>query len=39
VPKFIKRYANLRGEAVKAIQEYRKEVEEGTFPSEEQSFK
>ena len=39
VPKFIKRYANLKEEAVRAIQEYRKEVEEGVFPSEEQSFK
>jgi 3-methyl-2-oxobutanoate hydroxymethyltransferase len=39
VPKFIKRYAHLKTDAISAIQEYRKEVEEGTFPSEEQSFK
>jgi 3-methyl-2-oxobutanoate hydroxymethyltransferase len=39
VPKFIKRYANLKEEAVRAIEEYRKEIEEGVFPSEEQSFK
>jgi 3-methyl-2-oxobutanoate hydroxymethyltransferase len=39
VPKFIKRYANLREEAVRAIREYKKEVEEGVFPSEGQSFK
>jgi 3-methyl-2-oxobutanoate hydroxymethyltransferase len=39
VPKFVKRYANLKEEALKAIVTYRKEVEEGAFPSEEQSFK
>jgi 3-methyl-2-oxobutanoate hydroxymethyltransferase len=39
VPKFVKRYANLKAEAIRAIEEYRKEVEEGRFPSEEQSFK
>jgi 3-methyl-2-oxobutanoate hydroxymethyltransferase len=39
VPKFIKRYTNLKEEALKAMQEYKKEVEEGTFPSDEQSFK
>ncbi len=39
VPKFVKRYANLKEEALKAIVTYRKEVEQGAFPSEEQSFK
>ena len=39
VPKFIKRYANLKQEAVSAIQEYKKDVEDGVFPSEEQSFR
>jgi 3-methyl-2-oxobutanoate hydroxymethyltransferase len=39
VPKFIKRYATLKEEALKAMREYKKEVEEGTFPSDEQSFK
>jgi 3-methyl-2-oxobutanoate hydroxymethyltransferase len=39
VPKFVKRYANLKAEAIRAIEEYRKEIEEGRFPSEEQSFK
>lgn len=38
VPKFVKRYANLRGEALSAIRTYREEVEKGEFPSEEQSF-
>jgi 3-methyl-2-oxobutanoate hydroxymethyltransferase len=39
VPKFVKRYADLKGEALKAIRTYREEVEKGDFPSEEQSFK
>lgn len=39
VPKFVKRYANLKDEALKAITSYREEVEKGEFPSEEQSFK
>lgn len=39
VPKFIKRYANLKKEAVAAVETYIKEVEGGDFPSEDQSFK
>lgn len=39
VPKFVKRYAELKDDAVIAITKYRKEVESGQFPSEEQSFK
>jgi 3-methyl-2-oxobutanoate hydroxymethyltransferase len=39
IPKFVKRYANLKEEALKAIKTYRKEVETGVFPSDEQSFK
>ncbi len=39
VPKFIKRYANLKQETVSALLAYKKDVEDGTFPSEEQSFK
>ncbi len=39
VPKFVKRYANLKEEALKAIKNYREEVEKGVFPAEEQSFK
>ncbi len=38
VPKFVKRYANLKGEALRAVKTYREEVEKGKFPSEEQSF-
>lgn len=39
VPKFVKRYANLKDEALKAITTYREEVEKGEFPSKQQSFK
>jgi 3-methyl-2-oxobutanoate hydroxymethyltransferase len=39
LPKFAKRYTNLRKEALKAITVYKKEVEEGTFPSQKESFK
>ncbi len=39
VPKFVKRYTNLKESALKAVKAYRDEVEEGIFPSEETSFK
>ncbi len=39
LPKFAKRYVNLKDEALKAISLYKVEVEQGIFPSEEQSFK
>jgi 3-methyl-2-oxobutanoate hydroxymethyltransferase len=39
VPRFVKRYANLRQEALNAVKAYRDEIESGVFPSEEQSFK
>jgi 3-methyl-2-oxobutanoate hydroxymethyltransferase len=39
LPRFAKRYANLRDEALNAIKDYKEEVEKGIFPSEEQSFK
>ncbi len=38
-PKFVKKYANLKDQALKAVKEYKREVEAGSFPSEEQSFK
>lgn len=38
-PRFVKRYANLKAEALKAVSVYREEVEKGLFPSEEYSFK
>jgi len=37
-PKFAKKYADLWGTAVKAIGEYKKEVEEGTFPGSDESY-
>lgn len=39
VPKFIKRYANLKEETIKAINLYKEEVKGGIFPSEKESFK
>lgn len=39
IPKFVKRYANLREDALKAIRTYKDEVEQGLFPGEEHSFK
>jgi 3-methyl-2-oxobutanoate hydroxymethyltransferase len=39
LPRFAKRYANLRDEALNAIRVYKEEVEKGVFPTEEQSFK
>ncbi len=37
-PKFVKRYANLREEAMKALEEFVKEVREGEFPTAEYSY-
>jgi 3-methyl-2-oxobutanoate hydroxymethyltransferase len=39
VPKFVKRYASLKDDALKAVKAYIDEVEKGDFPSEDQSFK
>jgi 3-methyl-2-oxobutanoate hydroxymethyltransferase len=39
VPKFVKRYSNIKEEALRAVREYREEVQEGKFPSEKESFK
>ncbi len=39
VPKFAKQYANLNKEALNAIQSYKKEVDDGKFPSKDHSFK
>jgi len=39
VPKFVKQYANVKDDALKAIITYREEIEKGVFPSNEQSFK
>lgn len=37
-PRFVKKYAELGSMAVNALQEYAKEVETGTFPSDEHTF-
>ncbi len=37
-PKFVKRYGNLKDEALKAIRAYKDEVDQGIFPDREQSF-
>ncbi|MEK6672285.1 MAG: 3-methyl-2-oxobutanoate hydroxymethyltransferase [Nitrospirota bacterium] len=39
VPKFAKRYVNLKEQALHAVNTFREEVENGTFPAEEHSFK
>ena len=37
-PKFVKTYANLREEIIKATKKYAEEVEDGTYPSLEYSY-
>src|SRR5512134_264415 len=37
-PKFVKKYANLKEQAVTAVRQYKQEVENGSFPSKEHSF-
>jgi len=37
-PKFVKRYGDLKSAALKAITEYKDEVEKGTFPDKDHSF-
>jgi 3-methyl-2-oxobutanoate hydroxymethyltransferase len=39
IPKFVKQYANIRETIIAAIGEYKKEVQEATFPAEAHSFK
>ena len=38
VPRFVKKYADLRGELLRAAQEYAAEVRDGVFPGPEHSF-
>lgn len=38
VPKFVKRYANLKDESLKAMRSYAQEVRDGQFPGKEQSY-
>ncbi len=37
-PKFVKRYAHLKKDAIEAIQRYSKEVRNGEFPTDEHSY-
>jgi 3-methyl-2-oxobutanoate hydroxymethyltransferase len=37
-PKFVKQYVNLKDQALKAVKEYKQDVESGKFPSEKHSF-
>lgn len=39
LPKFAKRYVNMRDKVLKAVKTYKEEVEKGIFPSEDHSFK
>lgn len=38
VPKFVKPYAHLKAESVKALRQYKDHVERGTFPSDSESY-
>jgi 3-methyl-2-oxobutanoate hydroxymethyltransferase len=38
VPKFVRQFADLRSQAVKAVEEYRNQVTSGQFPSDQESF-
>jgi 3-methyl-2-oxobutanoate hydroxymethyltransferase len=38
-PKFVKQYARLKDLALKAVKDYKQDVEGGKFPSDEHSFK
>jgi 3-methyl-2-oxobutanoate hydroxymethyltransferase len=39
LPKFARRYTDLRDEALKAVKKYKQDIEENVFPSEDQSFR
>jgi 3-methyl-2-oxobutanoate hydroxymethyltransferase len=38
-PKFVKQYANLKQDALRAVKDFKQEVENGSFPSAEHCFK
>ncbi|HZK44277.1 MAG TPA: 3-methyl-2-oxobutanoate hydroxymethyltransferase [Syntrophomonadaceae bacterium] len=38
IPKFVKKFANLEPIIIAALEDYKKEVKEGTFPAPEHSF-
>ena len=37
-PKFVKRYAHLKADALQALRRYREEVEQGKFPTDAESY-
>jgi 3-methyl-2-oxobutanoate hydroxymethyltransferase len=39
VPKFVKPYAHLKADALDALRRFKNEVEQGTFPSDAQSYR
>ncbi len=39
VPKFVKKYANMKDDVLSAVKKYKEEVEDGVFPSDKESFK
>ncbi len=38
IPKFVKPYAHLKADAVEALRRYKTDVEQGTFPSDSESY-
>lgn len=38
VPKFVKPYAHLKADALQALRRYKEDVEQGTFPSDAESY-
>jgi 3-methyl-2-oxobutanoate hydroxymethyltransferase len=38
VPRFVKAYADLKGEVTRAVTQYRNEVRDGTFPAKEHGY-
>jgi 3-methyl-2-oxobutanoate hydroxymethyltransferase len=38
IPKFVKKFANLEPLIIAALRDYKREVEEGTFPADEHGF-
>jgi 3-methyl-2-oxobutanoate hydroxymethyltransferase len=38
VPKFVRQFADLKNVAIKAVEEYRAQVQRGEFPGQQESF-
>jgi 3-methyl-2-oxobutanoate hydroxymethyltransferase len=38
VPRFVKAYADLKGEVIRAVAKYRDEVRDGAFPAKEHGY-